>query len=78
MKVRFNEQTLGRLAAIEAYIAKDSPSAAMRVAAKIVETILNLEQFPLLGRPGRVEGRRQLRVPGLPYIIHSLSLRPQF
>jgi plasmid stabilization system protein ParE len=68
MKVRFNKRSLRKLDAIEAYIAKDSPASAVRVVATIAETALRLGQFPMLGRAGRAEGRRELVVPDLPYI----------
>jgi len=69
MKVRFNKRSIRRLASIPAYIGKDSPAAAARVSARIVETALRLEQFPLLGRTGKRPGWREAIVPGLPYLI---------
>ena len=51
------------------YISKDSPAAAARVAAAVVDATNRLERFPQSGRPGRIEGTRELVVPGLPYII---------
>ena len=47
----------------------DSPAAAARVAAVLVDSTAHLEQFPLSGRSGRIEGTRELVIPGLPYII---------
>jgi toxin ParE1/3/4 len=66
MKVRWSRRAIRRLASIHDYIAKDSPLAAARVAAAIVETTLYLERMPLLGRVGRIEGTRKLVIPGLP------------
>ena len=51
------------------YISADSPAAAARVAAILVGSTAHLEQFPQIGREGRIEGTRELVVPGLPYII---------
>jgi toxin ParE1/3/4 len=69
MKLRWSKRAIRRLASIHDYIAKDSPTAAARVAAAIVEAALRLEKFPYIGRPGRIEGTRELVIPGLPYII---------
>lgn len=69
MKLRWSSRAIRRLASIHDYIAKDSPAAANRVAAVIVQSALRLQKFPGMGRPGRVEGTRELVVPGLPYIL---------
>ena len=69
MKARFSERSIRSLTSISDHIAKDSPEAAARVVGKIVEAALRLEQFPLSGRAGRIQGTRELVVPGLPYII---------
>ncbi len=69
MRTRFSERAIRNLTSIRDYIAKDSPEAASRVVGAIVEAALRLEQFPLSGRAGRIEGTRELVVPGLPYII---------
>lgn len=69
MRLRWSKRAIRRLASIHDYIAKDSPAAAARVAAAIVGAALRLQKFPYIGRPGRIEGTRELVVPGLPYII---------
>ena len=69
MKLRWSKRAIRRLASIHDYIAKDSPAAASRVAAVIVQSALRLQRFPHIGRPGRIEGTRELVIPGLPYII---------
>lgn len=69
MKLRWSKRAIRRLASIQDYISKDSPAAASRVAAAIVEAALLLQKFPYIGRPGRIEGTRELVVPGLPYIV---------
>ncbi len=51
------------------YIAEDSPMAAADVAQKIWNTTKKLATHPGMGRPGRVEGTRELIIPGLPFIL---------
>lgn len=65
----WTKRAIRRLASIHDYIAKDNPAAAARVAELIVLSALRLQGFPLTGRPGRIEGTRELVIPGLPYII---------
>jgi toxin ParE1/3/4 len=69
MKSRFSERSIRSLTSIWDHIEKDSPEAASRVVGAIVGAALRLEQFPMSGRLGRIEGTRELVVPGLPYII---------
>lgn len=69
MKLVWSRRALRRLASIHDYIAKDNPAAATRVGLAIIEAAVRLEQFPQSGREGRVEGTRELVVPGLPYIL---------
>jgi addiction module RelE/StbE family toxin len=69
MKVRWSRRAIRRLASIHDYIAKDNPSAAMRVAEAIIAAAERLKQIPLMGRAGRIPGTRELVVPGLPYIL---------
>ena len=51
------------------YIAQDNPQAAYKVIQKIRTHGDSLAYNPELGRLGRVEGTRELVVPGLPYIL---------
>jgi addiction module RelE/StbE family toxin len=69
MSVTWSTPALRHLASIRAFIAKDKPKAARKVALAIYSAALRLEQFPNLGRTGRIEGSRELIVAGLPYII---------
>jgi addiction module RelE/StbE family toxin len=69
MKIRWTQRSLHHLASIHAYISSDSPAAAARVAAILLSAAVRLEQFPQCGRPGRLEGTRELVVPGLPYVL---------
>lgn len=46
--------------AITAYIAQDSPRAAIEVGDMLMEKAAMLDQHPTLGRVGRVKGTREL------------------
>jgi toxin ParE1/3/4 len=54
---------------VEAYIAQDNPRAAVETVLTIIAAADQLDEFPALGRPGRVAGTRELVVEGLPYIV---------
>lgn len=54
--------------AIFDYIEADSPQAAIIVDERIRAEVESLAQFPERGRPGRVEGTRELVIPRTPYI----------
>lgn len=54
--------------AIAAHIQQDNPMAARRVILEIKDQITMLVQFPDIGRAGRVDGTREMVIPGLPYI----------
>jgi toxin ParE1/3/4 len=51
------------------YIAKHNPRAADRVWGRILNSVERLAMLPGLGRPGRVEGTRELIVARTPYIV---------
>ena len=51
------------------YIAKHDPGAAGRLWGRILNSVERLAMLPGLGRPGRVEGTRELIVPRTPYIV---------
>jgi toxin ParE1/3/4 len=54
--------------AIFDYIEADSPQAAITVDERIRADIVTLARFPKRGRPGRVEGTRELVIRRTPYI----------
>ena len=68
MKIRWSPTAVSDLESIRDYIARDSPSAARKVADRIKESVSRLINFPLSGRAGRVPGTRELVVPGTSYI----------
>jgi toxin ParE1/3/4 len=68
MKISWSPTAVSDLESIRDYIARDNPSAARKVAARIKDSINRLINFPLSGRAGRVPGTRELVVPGTSYI----------
>jgi toxin ParE1/3/4 len=54
--------------AIFDYIEADSPRAAVAVDDRIQACVENLTRFPEMGRPGRIEGTRELVISRTPYI----------
>jgi plasmid stabilization system protein ParE len=77
MMPRFSERAIRNLTSIRNYIAKDSPETAARVVGAIVQAAVRLEQFPLSGRLGRIEGTREL-VRSRIALHHPLSRRGRF
>jgi toxin ParE1/3/4 len=67
--VVWSPRAIDHLAHLRAFIARDNPRAANRIAATLLEAVERLAELPGLGRPGRVVGTRELVVPGTPYIV---------
>jgi toxin ParE1/3/4 len=69
LEVRWLKRALANLDAEAAFIALDNPAAAARVVDTLARTVELLAQHPGLGRPGRVEGTRELVVANTPYLV---------
>ena len=69
MQIRWFSDAVSDLIEIHNYIANDKPGAARSAAERIKYETSLLKENPGVGRPGRVEGTRELVVSGLPYII---------
>ncbi|MER0239356.1 type II toxin-antitoxin system RelE/ParE family toxin [Fulvimarina sp. MAC8] len=69
MHVRLSSVAEADLDTIFEFIARDDEVSARRTIDSLLASIYYLERFPLLGRPGRVEGTRELKVPRIPYLI---------
>jgi len=67
--VVWSPRAIDHLTHLRAFIARDNPRAANRIAATLLEAVGRLTELPGLGRPGRVAGTRELVVPGTPYIV---------
>ena len=69
MTVFWSPRAISHLADLRAYIARDNPDAAGRVAMALLSAVERLADLPNLGRPGRVSGTRELVVSGTRYVI---------
>ena len=69
LEIRWLKRALANLGAEAAFIALDNPAAAARVVDTIARTVELLARNPGLGRPGRVEGTRELVVANTPYLV---------
>jgi addiction module RelE/StbE family toxin len=66
-RIRWTAQSSAQFEDAVAFIQRDNPTAALRVAQKFIERIEQLAAFSGLGRPGEVKGTRELVVP--PYVV---------
>ncbi len=69
MRIVWTEPAARALESIQDYIARDNRRAAWEVVSRVRKSVNQLEEFPKLGRPGRVRGTLELVVPDLPYIV---------
>jgi toxin ParE1/3/4 len=69
VNIVWSPRAIEHLAHLRAYIARDDPKAASRIAGALLEAVERLPELPNLGRPGRVTGTRELVVPGTQYVI---------
>jgi toxin ParE1/3/4 len=69
MLVYWSNRAQEDIARIVAYIAEDNPDAAERVEQRIYQAIAHLTEHPSMGRPGRVDGTRELVIAGTSYIV---------
>jgi toxin ParE1/3/4 len=60
------------LDSIEEYISADNPRAVIDTVLEIIRHVSMLANHPGIGRPGRVEGTRELVIAGLPYVVAYL------
>jgi hypothetical protein len=69
MQIKWLRQALRNLEQAHKYITKDNPTAAQELILKIQNAANQLENYPLIGKSGRVEGTRELIISNSPYII---------
>jgi len=69
MRLRWTNPALRDIAEIHGFIAEHNPAAAVRTVRLLRVQADGLSAFPALGRPGRIEGTRELAIPGSAFII---------
>jgi toxin ParE1/3/4 len=66
--LRWSKRAWSEWQALQDYIASDNPAAAERVGADILRALELPRRFSESGRPGRVEGTREIVITGTPYL----------
>jgi len=69
MRLRWTLEALKDLEEIVGYVAQEDAQAAQAIAVAIKAASQSLEKFPRRGRPGFVEGTRELLIPRLPHFF---------
>jgi plasmid stabilization system protein ParE len=69
VEIVWSRKARSRLEEILAFVAKDKPDAASRLATRIVAVVEALKNHPHLGRVGAEPGIRELVIGGTPYIV---------
>ncbi len=69
MKLRWTDGAVENLRSADDYLEAEDPDAASDVVGRIISAVERLEQFPHMGRAGRVEGSRELVVTGTPFVV---------
>jgi toxin ParE1/3/4 len=75
VRLRYTRQALADLEVARSYIAERNPQAAAAMAVRVREAIAGLSLFSERGRKGRVEGTRELVIPGTPFLV-AYRVRP--
>ena len=65
----WTKRALQNLDSVLERIAQDDPQTAKQVAQEIQTAASKLDEFPRLGRPGLLDGTRELVFPRLPYVL---------
>lgn len=69
MRLRWFSQAVADLVSLREFIARDNPIAAAEVAKRIMKHVTLLAHNPGIGRPGRVDGTKELVISGTPFIV---------
>ncbi len=69
MRLKWTHAASLDLDRVEEYISRDKPRAAIETVLEIIRHVGMLAEYPGMGRPGRVDGTRELTIAGLPYLV---------
>ena len=69
MRLKWTRAASQDLESVERYISLDNPDVAIDTALEIIRRVETLAEHPGMGRPGRVEGTRELVLGSLPYLV---------
>jgi addiction module RelE/StbE family toxin len=69
VKIVWTRRSLREIDEAFAFVARDSPAAASAMVAAMEAGAAVLAEHPEIGRPGRVDGTRELVLSGSPYIL---------
>jgi toxin ParE1/3/4 len=69
VRIRYRSEAKRDIDALYGFIAERNPDAAAQVVDRIRDAVGLLADFPFLGHSGAAVGSRELKLPGLPYII---------
>jgi toxin ParE1/3/4 len=69
MEIHWSPKAAADFTAMIQYIRQDNSPAALRVARTIYQAVAQLKVFPNRGRPGRVDGTRELPLSPLPFVV---------
>lgn len=69
MRLKWTRAANRDLDAVEQFIGRDNPRAAIETVLEIIRLVGMLSEHPGIGRPGRVDTTRELVIAGLPYVV---------
>jgi len=69
VKLRWTDGAVEDLESAHGHLEAENPRAAWEAVARIMSGVERLEQFPHMGRRGRVEGSRELVVTGTSFLV---------
>ena len=69
MRIRLTDLAQADLESVQAHVAPDTPTVSVDQVLRVLDSAESLEEYPNLGRAGRVPGTRELVVGGTPYLV---------